>query len=96
MFGDTRQEQKMAQVRDMVVTGCFAALRYSDLMALKWSNVTEKGGKFWFELQSRKTGTLSKILLPGFLVETLSTYRRLRRSNIFPPISNGYLNKLIK
>jgi integrase len=95
-FGNSKQEQKMTLIRDMVVTGCIGALRYSDLISLRWSNIIEKEGKLWLELQSRKTGTICNILLPGFLVEILARYRRVKRLTIFPIISNACFNKLIK
>jgi integrase len=95
-FGDSRTDKQMDLIRNMMVTGVMAALRFSDLLALKWSNIIEQNGKSWLEIQSIKTGRLSKTLLPGFLMRKLSTYRKISRSNIFPRISNGWFNKLIK
>jgi integrase len=95
-LGTSYQQKRLAIVRDMVLTGCITALRYSDLMALRWSNMVKKGGATWLEVQSQKTGVMTKLLLPQFIIDTLARYRKLRKQTIFPRISNVNLNIQIK
>jgi integrase len=95
-FGASFKENRLALVRDLVITGCLTALRYGDLMTLRCSNLIEKGGNTWMEVQSQKTGIMTRLLLPQFLIVMLRKYRKLRKQNIFPGISNVNLNKQIK
>jgi integrase len=95
-FDFSYKDQRLAIARDLVVTGCLTALRFSDLIALKWSNLVQRGEKTWLEIQSQKTGVLTKLLLPTFLIDLLMRYRKSRRQTIFPHICNVNLNLQIK
>lgn len=95
-FGCSLKEHRLAIVRDIVITGCLTGLRYSDLIALKWENLVKCEGRTWLRLQSQKTGIITKLLLPNFLTTVIQRYRKLRRQNIFPRISNVNLNIQVK
>jgi integrase len=95
-FDSTIQGFKWATIRDRIVLGCFAAIRYSDLNRLQWQNIIERNGKTWLEYQSKKTGMRTKILLPIFLREMIMKYKTRRTKTIFPRISNVNLNKQVK
>jgi len=95
-FGNSYVQSRLRIVRDIALTGCLTALRYSDLMALEWRQLVQHEGKCWLENQSQKTGALTRVLLPEFLLVILRRYRRPRRTHIFPGISNVNLNIQVK
>jgi len=95
-FGGSYIESRLSYIRDLVVTGSLTALRYSDLMSIKWTNLVRSGGKTWLDLRSLKTGAHTRLLIPEILTTMLTRYRKLRRKTIFPRISNVNFNLQIK
>lgn len=95
-FSGSFTERRLAIVRDIVIIGCMTGLRYSDLMALNWSHLVKSEGKTWMAIQSQKTGIRTKLLVPRVLEHIIKRYRKLRRRNIIPRISNVNLNIQIK
>jgi len=87
---------RMSITRDIMLTGCLTALRYSDLMDLTWKQLMQSSGKFRLDIQSQKTGSICKILIPKSLYDSLRKYRKLRRKWIFPRISKSALNNQFK
>ena len=95
-FEENLKGRKLAEVRDKIVMGSIAALRYSDLISLQWQNIVEMRGKSWLEYQSKKTGTQTRLLLPNCLIESMRKNRKRGIRTLFPRISNVNLNKQIK
>lgn len=83
-------------IRDIAITGCLTALRYSDLIGLQWSSITENENSHWLEVRSKKTGISSRMVIPEYLYSIFANYRVGRRGKIFPRISNVNLNKRLK
>ena len=49
--------------------GCTVALRYSDLMNLKQKNLSRYNNATYLQIISQKTGSITKIRLPEYVVE---------------------------
>jgi integrase len=86
----------LKRVKDIFVFGCTVALRYSDLMQLKRTNVvqTEKG---WFlRLFTQKTGTEIRVPLPEYAVTIINKYKKATGAFLLPRLSSTNINKGVK
>lgn len=81
--------------KDLFVFGCTVALRYSDLIGLKYANLETMNGKVYLKVKSRKTGAITRMLLPEYAVQIIQRSKS-GRNTLFRPISNGRLNKNLK
>ena len=54
----------LKEVKDVFVFGCVVALRFSDLMALKKTNLETVNNRVYLNVQSKKTQTYTKVKLP--------------------------------
>jgi integrase len=86
---------KMRQVKDFFVFGCTVALRFSDLAALKKTNLRMVNGQYYLVVRSVKTSTDTLVKLPPYAVDILSRYAKLKKS-LLPPFNKVNLNKYIK
>lgn len=79
------------KVRDMFLFSCFTSLRYSDVEALKWSNVSEDH----IDVVTIKTFDRIRIELNDYSKEILARYER-NSGFVFGRISNQKANKYLK
>ena len=82
-------------IRDLMITGCFTALRASDLLNLRKQQLVSEGSSTWLEVSSKKTHQQTRILLPEALLKIFKKYPA-KGKRIFPSISNVHFNKQIK
>lgn len=85
----------LKRTKDMFVFGCTVALRVSDMFKLSQSNVEYVNGKHYLKVNSQKTNTLTRIVLPGYAIDIITKYKANRKT-LFPKISNGRFNLNIK
>lgn len=90
-----RLKPRMKEVKDFFVFGCTVALRFSDLAALKRSNVRIVNGEYYLAVKSKKTNRDSLVKLPTYAKAIIEKYSR-RRNSILPPFNKVNLNKYIK
>lgn len=86
---------KLQKVKDLFVFGCRSALRVSDLLNLKPSNVEMTNNRVYLVLKSKKTQTVTKVKLPKWAVEILYKYSG-KKKNILPYYHKNILGKYIK
>lgn len=67
------------KVKDIFVVGCTVALRYSDLINLKPSNLEKENNQWYLKVQSKKTQTYTKIKLPEYVVDIFTKYKNKKR-----------------
>jgi len=84
----------LRQTKDVFVFGCTVGLRFSDLMALRSSNVEKVGAAWYLDVRSKKTSTDTRIKLPDYAMEILRGYRK--KKTLLPQLSCGRLNYNIK
>ncbi|HET7117951.1 MAG TPA: tyrosine-type recombinase/integrase [Hanamia sp.] len=69
----------LLKVKDIFVVGCTVALRYSDLINLKPSNLEKENNQWYLKVQSKKTQTYTRIKLPGYVVQVFLKYTNKKR-----------------
>ncbi len=87
--------KRLQKLKDLFVFGCTTALRFSDLINLKPTNIEVVGKNVYVYVRSQKTQTFSRIYLPNYAKDILHKYRR-RKKTVFPPISGVNFNIAIK
>lgn len=85
----------LMRAKDVFVFGCTVALRFSDLMQLKQSNLRISGDEWYLQVRSQKTHTYTQIRLPDYAVEILKKYIRKGRS-LLPSFNKTNMNKYVK
>ncbi len=87
----------LLRVKDIFVFGCTVALRYSDLINLKSSNIELESDRYYLKVQSKKTQTYTRIMLPGYAKEILLKYKN-KKGRLLPFYNlvrfNLYLKRL--
>lgn len=86
---------RMKQVKDFFVFGCTVALRFSDLVALKKTNVRVLNGQHYLAVRSVKTATDTLIKLPPYAVDIINRYAK-KKVKLLPRFNKVNLNKYIK
>lgn len=86
---------RLREVKDVFVFGCTVALRVSDLLALKRSNLRVVSGQHYLAVRSQKTATDTLIKLPSYAVAILNKYKR-KSSGVLPRFNKSNLNQNIK
>ncbi|MBK7816349.1 MAG: tyrosine-type recombinase/integrase [Sphingobacteriaceae bacterium] len=86
----------LKKVKDVFVFGCAVALRFSDLMALKKSNLESINNRHYIKIQSKKTQTYTCVKLPGFAMKIIDTYRTEYKDKLLPEFNKAFMNKKIK
>lgn len=86
---------RMREVKDFFVFGCTVALRFSDLVNLKRSNLRSLNGQYYLAVQSKKTNTDSLVKLPPYAAAIADRYAR-KRNKLLPKFNKVNLNKFIK
>jgi integrase len=97
---DTGFEQqlnkRMQQVKDTFVFGCTVALRFSDLMLLKQSNLRIVNDVWYLLARSKKTSAESQIQLPDYAIAIIKKYKKQKGGFLLPRFNNVNLNKFVK
>jgi len=86
--------KRMREVKDFFVFGCTVALRVSDLLNLKRSNIRVTNNQYYLSVRAIKTGTDSLIKLPPHAVDIISKYDKQKK--LLPHFNKSNLNKYIK
>lgn len=86
---------KMQQVKDVFVFGCTVALRISDLLTLKKSNLRITGNDWFLIVRSRKTHTDTQIRLPDYAIDIIKRHN-YKNNKLLPHFNKVNLNKYIK
>ena len=87
--------RRMREVKDVFVFGCTVALRVSDLLLLKKTNVKQIGSSYYLSVRSQKTCTDTMILLPDYAVSIIEKYARSKGA-LLPAFNKSNLNNYIK
>lgn len=87
---------KMRKVKDVFVFGCTVALRVSDLVALRSSNLRLINGQYYLVVRSVKTSIDSMIKLPPYAVEIILSYQQKGFKTLLPYFEKSRLNREIK
>lgn len=87
---------KHRKVKDVFVFGCTVALRFSDLMRLKQSNIRVNGNNWYLSVRSQKTAVDTQVCLPDYAVDILMRYRKQKGGFLLPRFNNVNLNLYVK
>lgn len=85
----------LKRTKDTFVFGCTVALRFSDLFRITQSNIESFNGKKYLAITSQKTDTLTRVLLPEYVLPILEKNKG-KQKFIFQKISKNQFNKNIK
>jgi len=88
--------EHLVKAKDVFVFGCTVALRFSDLMRLKPSNLQFYNGGHYIKVNSLKTDTHTTIRLPEFAVEILKKYNNKKQKTLLPTYSKNWYNECFK
>jgi len=61
----------LKKVKDILVTRCTVALRYSDIINLYTCNLEVNGNEIYLNVQSQKTKVYTRIKLPDYVIAIL-------------------------
>jgi len=86
----------LLSVKDIFVFGCAVGLRYSDLMALKKTNLETINKRVYLKVISQKTQTFSHVKLPPFAIDIIKKYNTSTNDFILPSISTSRFNDQLK
>ncbi len=84
------------RVKDIFVFGCTVALRFSDLINLKQSNLIQINEYWYIRTNSIKTGTFTQVKLPAYAVDIIAAYKDRRSVKLFPAIYLNTFNNHLK
>lgn len=87
---------KLCEVKDVFVFGCTVALRFSDLMALKKSNLRTINDNWYLTVRSKKTSVETQICLPDYTVSILKKYQKIKGNYLLPKFNIVNLNLYVK
>jgi integrase len=86
---------RMKEVKDFFVFGCTVALRFSDLVNLRKSNIRVINAQYYLSVRSIKTDVDTLVKLPAYAVEIINRYSKLKK-HLLPAFNKVNLNKYIK
>lgn len=86
----------LQKTRDIFIFGCTVALRYSDLMSLRRSNLIQTGTETFLCIYTQKTGTEVRIPLPSYAVGIIDKYKSKTSGYLLPRLACANLNKQLK
>ncbi len=91
---ETSLPQNLRDTKDLFVFGCTVALRYSDLLKLRKSDIENVNGNCYLSITTQKTSTPVKIKLPDYAKAIIykERFRKPTRGKIFYPLSVSRLN----
>jgi site-specific recombinase XerD len=85
----------MQKVKDVFVFGCTVALRFSDLMQLKQTNLRTNGTQWYLLVRSQKTNTDTQVRLPEYGIAIIQKYLR-KQKTLLPHFNKTNMNKYVK
>jgi integrase len=90
--------ESMMRTKDLFVFGCSVALRFSDLLSIRFQDIEERGNFHYLCVKTKKTEHTVRIKLPIYALDIVCKYRRNKKatSTIFPTISKNQFNKNLK
>jgi len=90
----------LKRAKDILVFGCTVALRVSDLMNLKKTNIVSTENEVYLVINTQKTGTAVRIPLPEYALQIIERNKRKTGKYILPRLSitnfDIQVKKLIK
>lgn len=86
----------LRKVKDVFVFGCTVALRFSDLMLLKKTNIRVNGNNWYLSVRSKKTATETQICLPDYAVDIILRYNKQKGGYLLPRFNIVNLNVYVK
>jgi len=86
--------KRMKEVKDFFVFGCTVALRMSDLLKLRKSNLRMFNSQCYLSARSLKSNTDTLIKLPPYAIEIIMKYKK--QNQLLPHFNKANLNKYIK
>ncbi|MFZ4770515.1 MAG: tyrosine-type recombinase/integrase [Ferruginibacter sp.] len=86
---------RLLQTKDFFVFGCTVGLRIADLLSLTIKNLAEIDGNTYLVVQSAKTNTITKLLLPAYTRAILEKYKTKSRF-LLPRFNKSNINIYIK
>ncbi len=87
--------KRLQQAKDVFVFGSTVALRISDLLALKKSQLRIAAGSYYLVVRSKKTSTDTQIRLPDYAVAIIQKYSN-KHKTLLPPFNKVNLNLYLK
>jgi integrase len=95
---EERLSVALQQTKDLFVLGCTVALRFSDLINLRFRDIEMIGGQAYLVSKSMKTASTIRVKLPDYALQIIQKNQRHNRpqSKIFQPISKSQVNKNIR
>ena len=93
---ESQLNPSLKRARDIVIFGCTVALRVSDLMNLKKTNIIHTENESFLVLNTQKTATEVKIPLPDYALQIIARYKRKSGKYILPRLSVTNLNIQVK
>ena len=87
--------ERHRNIQDMFLFSCMTGLWFSDVQALKWSDVRRSGRHLWIEFRQRKTGTHERLPL-GSAAETLLQSLPRSGTHVFGPVCNQWANAQLR
>jgi integrase len=84
------------RAKDIFVFGCTVALRVSDLMRLKKTNIIFAENKMFLSVFTQKTGAEVRVPLPEYAIQIIDRNKRKTGRYLLPRLSVTNLNKQIK
>lgn len=91
---EEKMPERLVKAKDIFIFGCTVALRFSDLMSLKPTNLEQSGGNWYLHVQSKKTQAFTRVKLPAYAVSILDKYKS--KTRLLPYYHKVYLNKYVK
>ncbi len=86
----------LQKTKDIFVFGCTVALRYSDLMQLKKTDIQYTAEGVNAVLHTQKTGAEVRIPLPDYAIAIINKYKRKAGRHVLPRSANSNFNLQIK
>ena len=87
---------RLQLIKDIFVVGATVALRFGDLINLRWTNIITRNQSIYLSCISEKTDTVTLVKLPDYVVTILEKYRKRKKRRIFPDVSIGNFDTNIK
>lgn len=92
-FVPGEKQKRLEHIQDMFLFSCFTSLRFSDIVSLRWVQVTDKG----IVVRMTKTDGRVVIELNEHSRRLLDKYRgqQVEGGRVFPPLSNQRANEYL-
>lgn len=87
--------KRMREVKDVFVFGCTVALRVSDLLNLRKTDLKIVNHQYYLAVRSQKTSQDTLIKLPQYCIDIILKYNGIKKC-LLPPFNKTNLNKYIK